>query len=195
MSKELIVLSVFCALTLGGVSQSSPQSDHIVCKNTKTNHPQMVQIPQFKNSWQIQRNCEFPKAQNVAFVVELFYKEWNLRFGDKNRRVLKAFNNLMIEWGRKKKPILGAAFDVGGQPIVGEARGLTLMPGYIWLWENKYERIAATALVHELVHSAIWASNGVHGDPDHEGSDFAGWTKEHTKLIREINNLLARLDI
>ena len=195
MNKRLIAISIFCALTLGGGAQSNSHPDYAPCKPTLKNRPQMVQIPRFKNSWQIQRNCDFPKAANVSFVVDLFYKKWKMQFGDKNGKVLKAMNNLMIEWDSKKKPILGLAFDVNGEPIEGEARGLTLLPGYIWVWENRYDRIAATALVHELVHSAIWASNGLHGDPDHEGKDFDGWTKEHTKLIREINNLLARLDI
>ena len=101
----------------------------------------------------------------------------------------------MIEWGDKLKPIVGGAFDVNGKPIEGRARGLTLLPTYIWVWENQYERIAATAFVHELVHAALWAQNGYHGDPDHEGGEFEGWTPKHTKFIREINILLAGLDI
>ena len=195
MNKKLVAVSIFCAFTLGSGAQSNSRGASAPCKITSPNRPQMVQIPRFKNSWQIQRNCDFPKASNVSFVVDLFYKKWKERFGDQGGKVLKTLNNLMIEWDSKKKPILGLAFDGNGQPIEGEARGLTLLPGYLWLWENRYDRIAATALVHELVHSAIWAGNGRHGDPDHEGSDFAGWTTEHTKFIREINNLLARLDI
>ena len=131
----------------------------------------------------------------MSFVIDVFYKKWVRTFGDKDKKVLKTLNNLMIEWGEKPKAIVGGAFDVDGNPITGTARGLTLMPDYIWVWENQYDRIAATAIVHELVHSALWAQNGYHGDPDHEGGEFEGWTPKHTKFIREINTLLAGLDI
>ena len=31
---------------------------------------------------------------------------------------------------------------------------------------------------------------GVHGDPDHEGLEFSGWTPEHTKMIKRVNDKL-----
>jgi len=171
--------------------KNSPPCDS---KKKKTT-PQMVKIQNFKNSWQIQRGCQFPASERVGLVMDIFYKKWKLEFGDLDNKILKALNNLMIEWGDKPKPIVGGAFDVNGKPIEGRARGLTLLPTYIWVWENQYKRIAATALVHELVHAALWAQSGYHGDPDHEGGEFEGWTPKHTKFIREINVLLASLDI
>ncbi len=165
------------------------------CNPHKKNSPQMVKIRDFKSSWQMQRGCEFPNSQNVSYVLKIFYKKWKERFGDKNGLVLKNMNNLMIEWDSKEKIITGTGFDINGNPLTGRARGLTLLPGYIWVWENRYQRLAATALVHELVHAALWANSGSHGDPDHEGPDFTGWTPDHTKFIKEINDLLARLDI
>jgi len=155
----------------------------------------MIRISALKDSWQIQRSCDFPRADRVGFVVGLFYERWVDKFGDPDKKVFKTLNSLMIEWGEKKKSILGGAYDMKGTEIKGYAKGITLMPGYIWVWEEKYQRIAATALVHELVHSALWSSSGYHGDPDHEGGEFLGWTREHTKFIQEINSLLAELDI
>jgi len=57
-------------------------------------------------------------------------------------------------------------------------------------------RLYDTSLVHELVHVAIYAkTNGEHGDPDHEGTKYQGWTKEHTKFIKETNSVLEGMDI
>tara|TARA_Y100001973_G_scaffold106477_1_gene184639 strand:+ start:3746 stop:4351 length:606 start_codon:yes stop_codon:yes gene_type:complete len=198
---SVLTLAFFCTIFFSGeqhhssTARPSIQQASLNCDPRKKNAPQMVKIRSLKGAWQIQRGCGFPAAEHVGFAIDVFYKKWKREFGDPNDKVLKTLNGLMIEWGRKKKPIIGGAFDMNGDPIKGTARGLTLMPGYIWVWENQYKRIAATALVHELVHTALWAQNGYHGDPDHEGSEFEGWTPAHTKFIREINILLAGLDI
>ena len=197
MKPSILAIAFLCTTLFSGVQYHPAASSGSIssCDTRKKNTPQMVKLPQLKNAWQIQRNCEFPVADHVSFVIDVFYKKWVRTFGDKDKKVLKTLNNLMIEWGEKPKAIVGGAFDVDGNPITGTARGLTLMPDYIWVWENQYDRIAATAIVHELVHSALWAQNGYHGDPDHEGGEFEGWTPKHTKFIREINILLAGLDI
>lgn len=202
MKPSLIAVALLCTILLGGnhyesgATSSAPSTSAPThCDAKKKNNPQLVKVPSLKNSWQIQRDCRFPVADHVSFVIDVFYKKWKKEFGDENKKVLKTLNNLMIEWGEKPKPIVGGAFDVNGKPIEGTARGLTLLPTYIWVWENQYERIAATALVHELVHAALWSSSGIHGDPDHEGPEFKGWTPRHTEFIREINILLAGLDI
>ena len=208
MKWSLLVVSLLCAVVFSGdrstysAGATSPSlinlrwsPRQIRCDPARGTNPQMVQIRNFKNAWQIQRTCKFPDAEHVGFVVELFYKSWKHKFGDKENKVLKTLDNLMIEWGEQPKKILGGAFDVNGKPITGEAKGITLMPDYIWIWKEKYERIAATALIHELVHSALWAQSGLHGDPDHEGPEFGGWTPAHTQFIREINRLLAEIDI
>ncbi len=155
----------------------------------------MVRLENLKDSWQIQRGCEFPDAGQVGYVVDLFYRRWVQRFGDKDKKVFKTLNSMMIEWGDAPKLIPGGAFDVRGNPLMGQAKGITLMPSYIWIWKEKYQRIAATALVHELVHSSLWSLSGRHGDPDHEGQEFEGWTRDHTLFIHETNRLLAQLDI
>ena len=201
MKFSVLPLAFFCTIFFSGeqhhayLTKPSTQPASLTCDRHKKDTPQMVKIRSLKNAWQIQRGCDFPSADHVGFAIDVFYKKWKRQFGDPKQKVLKTLNGLMIEWGDKKKPIIGGAFDMNGDPIEGKARGLTLMPGYIWVWKNQYERIAATALIHELVHTALWAKNGYHGDPDHEGPEFEGWTPEHTKFIREINILLAGLDI
>jgi len=194
--KGMVAFIIFCSVVLFGTTIQDQHPTESECNTSQKNRPQMVKIPNYKNSWQVQRGCSFPVSYNVSYVMRLFYSNWKARFGDENEEILKNLNNLVITWEDKKKIITGIGFDVNGKPLNGRARGLTLMPSYIWIWTNpQYKRIAATALVHELVHAALWATNKAHGDPDHEGDEFRGWTKEHTKLIDDINRILAHKDI
>ena len=48
--------------------------------------------------------------------------------------------------------------------------------------------------MHELVHLALRAKNG-HGDPDHEGTKYNGWTIEHSAMILEAKEMLRSFDI
>jgi hypothetical protein len=156
--------------------------------------PQLVQLPKLNNAWQIQTTCNFPRSKNVSIALRLFYTEWVREFGDKDRKVSAALQKLMVSWGKKKKPSR-SGFTISGEYVEeGDILGLALSPTYVWVWEGEYERLGATALVHELVHVALWAE-GDHGDPDHEGDLFPGWTKNHTKFIKKVNQTLAKLDI
>ena len=174
---------------------------HIVRKSSdlcmaSSASPKMVKIPGFSNSWQVQRSNTFPDPEKIHTTLDLFYKKWKTRYGDPEGRVYSTLNNMMLDWDPKKKYIDNSGFTVDGKQMKGYVRGITLLPGYIWLWHDKrYDRIAASALVHELVHSALWAMDGNHGDPDHEGDLFEGWTPDHTLFISELNRELAWLDI
>jgi hypothetical protein len=153
-----------------------------------------VQIPKLANAWQIQTSCNFPKTSSVSIALRLFYTGWVQEFGDEDRKVSKALQKIMIRWGKEKRSSY-SGFTVSGEHLEdGDILGVTISPTYIWVWENKYERLGATALTHELVHVALWAE-GKHGDPDHEGDLFQGWTKKHSKFIKKINQTLAKLDI
>ena len=194
--KGIVFFIVFCSVALFHTTIENQNRNQNDCKPSNGYKPQMVKLPTYKNAWQIQKGCSFPDRHKVAYVIRLFYREWKNKFGDDEGDVLKSLNKLVITWEDKKKKISGIGLDVNGQPLSGLARGLTLMPSYVWVWTNPtYKRIAATALVHELVHSALWSKNKFHGDPDHEGDDFKGWTKEHTTFINEINSILAYKDI
>jgi len=196
LKRDLLILALCCTFLLSGDPPTPVFASRTgQCDPSRGLSPQMIRIPTLKDSWQIQRSCGFPDVRHVGFVVDLFYRRWNEQFGDKDKKVFKTLNGMMIEWGDEVKPIMGGAFDVRGDPQIGHAKGITLMPGYIWVWKEKYQRIAATALVHELVHSALWSLSGYHGDPDHEGLEFDGWTREHTIFIHKTNSLLAQLDI
>ena len=67
--------------------------------------------------------------------------------------------------------------------------GLALTPSVLWAHVGDTGNISDTALVHELVHLALWSSVGS-PDADHEGRKHRGWARKHTEFILEVNSLL-----
>ena len=154
----------------------------------------MVKLPHQSSGWQIQQKNTWPPPNNVSIVVRMFYREWKKTFGDKDQKVQQALDKIMIEWvDNKQEKILGYKLD--GSMGRGTIRGATLTPTYIKVERTHYKRLAATALIHELVHIALWNSGKILGDPDHEGKDFEGWTLEHTRMIKKLNRTLANMNI
>ena len=194
--KGIVFFIVFCSVVLSHTAIENQNRNQNDCDFSRKDSPQMVKLPTYKNAWQIQKGCIFPERQKVAYAMRLFYREWKNKFGDEDGDVLRSLNKLVITWEDKRKKISGIGFNVNGKPLSGLAWGLTLTPSYVWVWTNPtYKRIAARALIHELVHSALWSKNKLHGDPDHEGNDFKGWTREHTIFIAKVNSILAYKDI
>jgi len=50
------------------------------------------------------------------------------------------------------------------------------------------QKLGQTALFHELCHFMIARTSYGHGDPDHLGSVYDGWTPEHQKLILRLKH-------
>ena len=162
--------------------------------NIYTSSAQMNKIPYHKNTWQIQERNTWPTTKNTSITIKIFYKQWKKEFGDEKQKVYKALNNLVIEWtDSDDKEILG--YSMGGKIVRGKIKGIALSPTYIKVRKTQYERIASTSLIHELTHVALWNSGNILGDPDHEGSAYSGWTHKHTKMIKELNRLLANINI
>ena len=154
----------------------------------------MVKIPYHENTWQIKEKNSWPSKNDVSVAMKIFYREWKKSFGDPDRKVYEALNKLMIEWhDPRERKILGYSMD--GKMLRGRVRGTALSPTYITIRKTAYKRIASTSLVHELVHVALWNSGNILGDPDHEGMKYSGWTRKHTIFIKNLNNLLANIDI
>jgi hypothetical protein len=164
------------------------------CATTKQ---EMFSLPHSPYSWQLKSSTTTaPDKRRVSQSIMIFYRLWKSKFGDRRNEVARSLDNLMIEWSSKKKILLNAGRDNQGRLIrEGIVTGMTLGPTYIWLHANQYERVFATSLIHELVHVALWSQGCRNGDPDHEGSIYACWTKEHTKFINYLNKELAELDI
>jgi len=143
---------------------------------------------------QIVPNCSTYPKHKTALAMMVFYHHWVRWFGDDNLVVKKSLENIMIEWDVNKKTIKK------GYSINGDEReniivvGLTKSKSYIWVWQGYFHKIAESSLVHELVHVALRAKNG-HGDSDHEGNIYHGWTKNHTAMILEAKEMLRSFDI
>jgi len=165
-----------------------------ICDDSRS-FPQLIKIPGFKNAWQMVYDCEVYHSNKSSIALQVFYKHWSLKFGDTNGVLQSALDNIMIEW--KNKPTIGSGYSLQGFKIrFGRIKGLTLSPGYIWACAESGQTVCETSLIHELTHVAIWVQDQTtHGDPDHEGPKYKGWTKQHSSLIDSINDELCRLGI
>ena len=97
----------------------------------------------------------------------------------------------MIEWGEKVK-VSANGYSLDGKPFKNHnIIGRVMSPSMIWVFKGHTEALSETALIHELVHLAIRAqSDNGHGDPDHEGSKYSGWTIAHTRMIDVTKGML-----
>jgi hypothetical protein len=156
--------------------------------------PQMVVLPFFNNATQVVPNCKTYPKHKTALAVIIFYHHWLKWFGDEDLVVKDALEEVMIEWGLEKKS-LKSAFNLKGKKIKNPSIiGLTQSNTIIWVWQGYFHKISETSLMHELVHVVLRVKNG-HGDRDHEGDKYSGWTVEHSALIYEAKEMLRSFDI
>ena len=144
-------------------------------------------IPNLQKTVQIMDVCQVD-SYAVYRAIYVFYENWKNWFGDEDKVVHHMINNLLIEWGDKRRTVRGA-YDIHGQFISNASVvGLAISPNHLWAKRNP-KGIGASSLVHELVHLALWNTHGS-ADPTHEGGDDHIWTEEHTEFIRETDDLL-----
>ncbi len=131
----------------------------------------------------------------TKLALDIFVENYAYEFEMSEVAVWELLRNLKIEVSAVPRTV-HAAYDINGKYLNGKVpvSGLALSKEWIWV-EIKTTQIWSSALVHELVHIIIWRQNDVHGDPDHEGKDFSGWTSKHTKLIKKINKILLEAEI
>lgn len=156
-------------------------------------------IPGYRFAYQMTDMCDYYYPSHTALAMTVFYIEWSMRFGDPHGNVHAALNDLFVEYNSHQRRI-SRVYSVEGEYRPGPTviNGLTGEGGkYIFVWSGTMPgRLYDTSLVHELVHVAMYANNnGEHGDPDHEGPKYEGWTPEHTKFIKETNSVLEGMDI
>ncbi len=201
LKKFFTIVFVLCCVSCPGHYNTSAFLSNDQEKIYKTSScdpnksfPQMIVIPFFKRATQIVPNCQTYPKHKTALAMMVFYHHWNRWFDDEDLVVKKALENVMIEWGTKKRIIKR------GYSIKGELRenitvvGLTKSKSYIWVWEGNLHSISESSLIHELVHIALRAKQG-HGDSDHEGSKYGGWTIDHSAMILEAKEALRSFDI
>jgi len=132
--------------------------------------------------------------QKLSKAIHIFVEEYSNTFETSELLVWEMLRGLRIEVSIIPK-IVPSAYDKNGKKLKNPyVSGLALSKSQIWV-EIKTSQIWTSSLIHELIHVIIWKLNDVHGDPDHEGKQFSGWTKKHSKLIKRINDRLFRLDI
>ena len=136
------------------------------------------------------------KEEEISKAIEIFVNEYSETFEIDPAVIWSHLHGLKIELSIIPK-VVRAAYSVEGKFLEGDVpvNGLAFGPKHIWV-EIKTSQIWSSSMVHELVHAVIWNENlGIHGDPDHEGKQFSGWTKKHTEFIKDLNIQLLDLGI
>lgn len=128
--------------------------------------------------------------RSMKTALDIFSREYALEFGIAEHEAMALLGGLKIEVSAIPRSVQ-AAYSVEGELLQGgvPVNGLALDKDSIWV-EVKTSSISHSALIHELIHIIIWRQNIVHGDPDHEGKQFSGWSSKHTKLIKRVNSIL-----
>ena len=156
--------------------------------------PQMVLIPFFERASQIMPNCQTHPKHKTALAMLVFYHKWSEYFGDHNFAVRGMLQKVMIQWDLDKRTspsgfnLDGARFQ--NRIIVGRVESKEL----IWVWAGYDHKISESALIHELVHLALMATNGSY-DADHEGSKYNGWTLAHSLMIDDAEDMLRAFNL
>ena len=201
LKKIFIILFVMCCASCPGHHRGtdflSNNYEKIykksICDSEKS-FPQMILIPYFKSATQIVPNCEtYPKHQ-TALAMMIFYHHWLENFGDDDLKVKKALEKVMITWGLEKRTIK-KSYNIKGEPSRNSTVvGITRSDSVIWVWQGYDHRISKSSLIHELVHITLRAKYG-HGDSDHEGPKYNGWTWQHTEMILEAKKTLRSFNL
>jgi hypothetical protein len=153
--------------------------------------PQMLKVQGTSSSYIIVEDCLFMDRERVSIGLKTFLQKWKERFPQDifdHESVERALDTLLVTFSDEEK----TANAYTGEGVYGEnfsLAGLTLSPGWIWVKITPGDRLCKTSFAHELVHVAIWSINKKHGDPDHLGSKYSGWSMDHNILIQDINKI------
>jgi len=201
LKKCVIFLSLIFCFTCSGAGPSAFLSNEnkTIYKRSacdpKKPFPQMILIPFFESASQIIPNCQTYPKQETALAFFIFYHQWLEYFEDRDMAVRDMLENVMVEWDTKMREVQGG-YDIKGEPYEDrKIIGLVKSNSIIWVWEGYNHRMAESALIHELVHLAIRAKYGTHGDPDHEGPKYRGWTPAHSAMIVETKQMLRAFNL
>ena len=161
-------------------------------------------IPGYIKSQQSNHTCDHFDPNETALAMFLFYVHYVEEFGDEGNKVNFWLHDLTVIWTDQIIKMRGYGFKVNEKPAASnKAFGLTLNGGRVIKVYTRRpismidkKKISKTSFVHELLHVAINAKNGgVHGDPDHEGSQWPGWTPRHTEFINKVNSVYRLIDL
>ena len=195
-NKTILMLSVLMLiLPIRGCKNEAlvPSIVHFDCRTSTMEN----QIPNLPNVKMLASRCDdwVFNPEKLSEAIHIFALEYASTFDVDYNEVITKLSGLRITVSAIPRTVR-AAFDINGKFLEKEVpvNGLALDKNNIWV-EVKTSKIHHSALVHELIHIIIWRDQIYHGDPDHEGKEFSGWSKKHTDLIRRVNNTLLDINI
>ena len=100
----------------------------------------------------------------------------------------------MITWGVEKRTMKKSYNLKGEEHRNSTIIGITKSDSVIWVWQGYDHKISESSFIHELVHVALRAKYG-HGDSDHEGNKYDGWTSRHSEMILEAKESLRAVNL
>tara|TARA_Y100000592_G_scaffold97089_1_gene167004 strand:+ start:435 stop:1040 length:606 start_codon:yes stop_codon:yes gene_type:complete len=201
MRGTFVLLISFVFLSCLGprwIARPVPEADFSRC-NDFGEMPQMVAVPGFPSVWQVMYSCDEYPREKTAIALQTFRRSWEEVFGT-TAAVDAVFADLLITWQGPSAEDYAAYSTDGTYHTNVSLRGVTLSDSMIIVFQSAggfdhHERICESALAHELIHAVIWKINGEHGDPDHLGKEFPGWTPDHGMVIQKTNDYLCVLGI
>ena len=197
--KKIVYVSLYLTLSILGLSCSSNAwiaypdfSKYHMC-DPYSGELQMIFVPGYGETVIVVEDCDQFRREKISIALRAFEFGWNHFFGP-DRLVTENLRNLIITFSGEKKVQMGYTGD-GSLTYSGIIEGLTISKDSVWISAPPgTSRVCETSLVHELVHASLWSKNG-HGDPDHTGERFKGWTYKHYVMIDEVNQYLCTLGI
>ena len=189
---SISVLVIACSINWTAHPDNYQSYKH--CSPYSNDKLQMLFIPGYAQASVIVEHCDFFRREKVSIALRAFELEWSRVFGQ-SYTVSKNLREMIVTFGFEKRQTRG--YDIFGTIIEdGDLLGTTISKNTIWVYvKPNADRICDTSFVHELVHASIWALNDRHGDPDHTGPKYRGWTSKHNLLIQNVNDHLCELGI
>ncbi len=199
--KRVLFLTSFILLScLGPKWTARPLPTHTF-KRCKPMHPmpQMTPIPSFPGVWQVVNSCDEYPREKTSIALTIFLKEWRKVLGN-DYRAMKGLSDLMIVWQDESANTHSGYSSIGIFHENVRIRGATMNDSLVIIYQDKngpdrHTRICESALIHELIHIIIWKQTRKHGDPDHLGKKYLGWTADHSMIIQRTNESLCILGI
>ncbi len=188
------VSALIIACSINWTARPDNFESYKMCNPYSDHELQMMFIPGFDKAAVVVEHCEYFRREKVSIALRVFEAEWSKAFGP-SFTVSKNLEEMIVTFSSERKLVRG--YDIFGKAIAtGDLLGSTISKNAVWVYvKPTTDRICDTSLAHELVHASIWALNNSHGDPDHMGKKYYGWTIKHNMLIQNVNDHLCELGI
>ena len=196
----LIIIALFftsdcCPYTSRQVMRLEPiivYAEESKCSYISELKTYVISIPERSSIIVASDTCELLSGESIRLTLDVFYRDFKKTFGDPHNKVGKGLRQLLIHLDKDPKKVKNVYDTAGTKLKESGVNGLFFEPNTIWIHVVPGSIVPETALVHELMHYSLMLSNGT-PDADHEGKEFKGWTKSHTRFISTLNFKLRKL--